>query len=158
MMYGSSQRERCFHMVDCTSPQVSWICSPQGAFCNVLCLWYSWTPSYLPSHSTCGAAFTVEHLLQCKCGGFPSMQHNEIRDITAHRLTERCHDVMTELPLQELSGETMSYRSANTEDNARVDIVVHGFWSPFQWTFLDARVLSPFASTYTYVPVCSAHR
>ena len=37
------------------------------------------------------------------------MWHNEIRDITAHLLTETCHDVMTEAPLQELSDETMSY-------------------------------------------------
>ena len=86
------------------------------------------------------------------------MQHNEIRDITAQFLTETCRDVMTEPPLQELSGETISYQSANTEDNACVDIVVHGFWSPFQWTFLDVRVLTPFAFTYTNVPVCYAHR
>ena len=60
---------------------------------------------------------------------------------------------MTEPPLQELSGETMSYRSANTEDNACVDIAVRGFWSPLQQTFLDVRVFSLFASTYTNVPV-----
>ena len=65
---------------------------------------------------------------------------------------------MTEPPLQELSGETMSYWSANTEDNACVDIAVHGFWSPFQQTFLNVRVFSLFASTYTNVPVSSAHR
>ena len=50
------------------------------------------------------------------------MQHNEICDITAHLLNETCHDVMTEPPLQELSGETISYWSVNTEDNAHVDI------------------------------------
>ena len=55
------------------------------------------------------------------------MQHNVIRDITANFLTETCHDVMTEPRLQELSGETMSYWSANTEDNACVDIAVHSF-------------------------------
>ena len=39
-MYGSSQRERCFHMVDCTSPQMSWICSPQRCLRDELCLQY----------------------------------------------------------------------------------------------------------------------
>ena len=130
MMYGSSQRDRCFHMIDCTSPQMSRICSPQRYLPDALCLRYGWTPSYLSSHCTCGVEFTVVHSLQCKCGAFPSMWHNEIRDITAHLLTETCHDVMTEPPLQELSDETMSYRSANTENNACVDIAVRGFRSP----------------------------
>ena len=42
----------------------------KGAFRDTLCLRYGWTPSYLPSHCTIGDEFTVEHLLQCKCGGF----------------------------------------------------------------------------------------
>ena len=41
----------------------------------------------------CGANFTVEHVLSCHCGGFPSIHHNEIRDITAKLLTEICNDV-----------------------------------------------------------------
>ena len=45
----------------------------KGAFRDALCLRYGWTPSYLPSHCTCGDEFTAEDSLQCKCGGFPSM-------------------------------------------------------------------------------------
>ena len=43
------------------------------------------------------------------------MRHNEVRDITA---TLFCHGVTTEPHLQPLSGESLSHRSAITEDGA----------------------------------------
>ena len=43
------------------------------------------------------------------------MRHNEVRDITATLLTEVCH----EPHLQSLLGESLSHRSAITEDGAR---------------------------------------
>ena len=106
----------------------------------------------------CGSEFTIEHSLQCKHGGFPSLRHNEIRDITAHLLTETSHDVMIEPPLQELTGEELHHRSANTEDGARADIAVHGFWNSFQRSFLDVRIFSPFAPTYAALSLPSVHR
>ena len=68
----------------------------------------------------CGTQFTVDHAMTCHLGGFPTIQHNEIRDITATLLTEVCHNVATEPPLQPLTGETLTARSANTNDNARL--------------------------------------
>ena len=53
----------------------------KGAFRDALCLKYGWIPSRLPSHCVCGNTFTVDHCFNCKCGGFPSIRHNEIRDI-----------------------------------------------------------------------------
>ena len=64
----------------------------------------------------------------CPCGGFPSIRHNELRDITAELLTEVCHSVGVEPTLQPLTGEQLSYRSANVEDGARLDVVAEGFW------------------------------
>ncbi len=58
----------------------------------------------------------------CHMGGFPTIRHNEIRDITASLLTEVCHNVATEPPLQPLTGELFSARSVNTSNNARPDI------------------------------------
>ncbi len=55
----------------------------KGAFWDALCLWNGWPPSHLPSHCVCGKQFAVEHVLSCSRGGFPSIRHNEIRDITA---------------------------------------------------------------------------
>ena len=75
-----------------------------------------------------GHPFCVEHALSCSTGGFPSIRHNEVRDITASMLSEVCHGVTREPHLQPLSGETMSHRSAITDPGARLDIAVHGFW------------------------------
>lgn len=71
----------------------------------------------------------------CHMEGFPTIRHNEIHDITASLLTEVCNNVATEPPLQPLSGESMTARSANTDDGARVDIRARGFWNTSQDAF-----------------------
>ena len=62
-------------------------------FRDALALRYGWTPSELPSHCACGKNFTVEHALSCAKGGFPTLRHNELRDLTAVLLTESCSNV-----------------------------------------------------------------
>ena len=39
-----------------------------------------------------------------------------------------CHTVGVEPILQPLTGEQLSYRSANIEDGARLDVVAERFW------------------------------
>ena len=59
----------------------------KGDFCDALCLCYGWQPCLLPSSCVCGQSFTVEHAINCPCGGFPSIRHIELRDnhsITTH--------------------------------------------------------------------------
>ena len=56
------------------------------------------------------------------------MRHNQVRDITATPLTEVCHRVTTEPHLQPLTGESLSHRSAISEDGARLDVAMYGFW------------------------------
>ena len=51
----------------------------KGAFRDESYLRYNWTLSHLPS--------------TCACGAFPSICHNEIRDVTAALLTEVCSNV-----------------------------------------------------------------
>ena len=65
----------------------------KGAFHDALALRYGWTPSDMPPTCVCGSKFSVEHALSCARGGFPSIRHNEIRNLTATLLTEVCHDV-----------------------------------------------------------------
>ena len=118
----------------------------KGAFVDALCLRYGWTPGGMPIHCDCGANFSVKHVLSCPRGGFPSIRHNEIRDITADLLTEICHDVSMEPDLQPLTGETLAYRTANILDGARLDVSMKGFWGGCQEkTFLDVRVFNPHA-------------
>ena len=88
----------------------------KAAFRDSLSLRYGWPLQNSPSHCSCGQPFSVEHALTCKTGGFPAVRHNEVRDITATLLTEVCHGVTTEPHLQPLSGESLSHRSAITED------------------------------------------
>ena len=54
-------------------------------------------------------------------------ENNHIRNTTANLLTEVCKDVCVEPQLQPLSSETFSDMTANTSDQARVDISGRGF-------------------------------
>ena len=125
-------------------------CLHKGAFVDALALRYGWAPLKTPTTCVCGANFVVEHLLSCQRGGFPSLRHslrhNEIRDLTATLLTEVCNDVKVEPDLQEITTETMTRRTANTEDGARLDIAANGFWGGrLERMFLDVRVFNPLA-------------
>ena len=118
----------------------------KGAFVDTLALRYGWVPSRTPSSCECGASFTLEHVLSCPRGGFPSIRHNEIRDTTANLLTEVCHDVQVEPNLQEVSNEVLSGWTAITTDGVRLDNAANGFWGGrYERTFLDVRVFNPYA-------------
>ena len=85
----------------------------------------------------------------CPRGGFPSICHNEVRDITANLLSEVCHSVGTEPSLQNVSEEQLTRTSANREDGARQDIVATNFWGrDWQCAFFDVRIFNPFAQSY----------
>ena len=131
----------------------------KGAFRDALCLRYGWRPSHLPSHCICGEQFTVEHALSCSRGGYPSIRHNEIRDITADLLSEVCHNVGKEPCLQTMTGEQLRHRSANREDGARLDVVAENFWGrDRQCAFFDVRVFNPFAQSYRTTPLAQCYR
>ena len=76
----------------------------------------------------------------------------EMRDITAQWLTEVCTDKEKEPQLQSLSGEIILPRTANKQDDARIDIRAKGFWSRQQDAFL---MLEFFTRTHrvTEVPI-----
>ncbi len=76
----------------------------------------------------------------CLMGGFPTIRRNEIHDITASLLTEACHNVATEPPLQPLNGETFTLHSENVEDGARLDVRARGLWNRSQDPFIDVWV------------------
>ncbi len=70
----------------------------------------------LPTNCDCGKAFSTEHALSCAKGGFPTIRHNEIRDLTADLLTEVCNDVRIEPDLQPITEETLRHATANTQE------------------------------------------
>ena len=118
----------------------------KGAFRDAIALRYGWQPSNLPSTCACGSCFSVEHALSCPKGGFPTIRHNEIRDLTANLMTEVCHDVCIEPTLQLITGEVLTGASAITDDGARLDVAARGFWGGhFERAFFDVRVFNPYA-------------
>ena len=64
------------------------------------------------------------YFLQCK-GGFPSLRHNEVPDLTAQMMSEVCNNVSVEPQLQPLSGEALRFKTANSDSNARLDIAAN---------------------------------
>ena len=115
----------------------------KGAFRDAVSLCYGWNIPYLSTHCVCGIRFTIEHAFSCPTGGFPTLGHNLIRDITADLLTEVCHSISLEPTLRTLTGEQLQHRTANMEDGACADICAQGFWGDRQQlTFFDIRVLT----------------
>ena len=120
----------------------------KAEFRDAVHLRYGWHPVRLPTSCSCGQQFTVSHALSCPLGGFPTLRHNEVRDVTA-RLAKRVgHQVAIEPHLQPLTGEQLRYRTAVGDDQARLDVVASGIWGGrFERTYIDVRVFNPFASS-----------
>ena len=131
----------------------------KGAFRDALALRYGWFPLQTPAHCDCGANFSIDHSLSCPKGGFPSIRHNEIRNLTARLLTEVCHDVRVEPHLQPLTGEAPLASTAITQDGARLDVEVSGFWGGrFERTFMDVRIFNPHVSSNRNSHLSSTYR
>ena len=88
-------------------------------------------------------------------GGFPTIRHNEIRDLTASQLTEVCPNVAIE---PHLSRETFRLASANTDDGARVDVRARGFWNACQDGFFHVRVFHPNAPSNSSRSLSAAYK
>ena len=88
-------------------------------FNDAIALRYDWPPPRTPVSCDCGSKFSLEYALSCPTGGFPSLRHNEIRDLSANLLSEVCNDACTEPCLQSLSGETLNGASSNVQAYSR---------------------------------------
>ena len=119
----------------------------KSEFRDAIAMRYNWPLQRVPENCACGQAFSVHHALICRCGGFITHRHNQVRDFTANLLREVSTNVTVEPELQPLSGEQLG-RTANSCDLARVDIRAHSFWTNGQDAFFDVRVFYPFASSY----------
>ena len=123
-------------------------CLNKQQFWDLIRLRYGWELTRTPENCECGAQFNLQHALSCMKGGFISIRHNRIRDITANLLKEVCKDVRLEPRLQPLTGEEFSQATTNTSDEARCDVSARGFWTTSQVAFFDIRVFNPTATRY----------
>ncbi|XP_064400136.1 uncharacterized protein LOC135346446 [Halichondria panicea] len=95
--------------------------------------------------------------MSCARGGFPSIRHNEIRDLTSWA-EPVCNNVCTEPELQPVSQEALRGASANRQDGARLDIAANGFWGEtFERTYFDVRVFNPLAPSNRHTQLSSAY-
>ena len=114
-----------------------------------MCLRYEWSIANLPTTCLCGSRFNVQHFMSCKKGGFISIRHINLRDLTANMLSEVCKDVEIEPKLTPSTDEVSGSRTANTTNEARLDIRARGVWERGQQAFLDLRVFDP--NTFRYL-------
>ena len=109
-------------------------------FRDALHLRYNIPLAGLPSYCPCGERFDVNHALSCKKGGFVSQRHDNLRDLLTHLLSKICKDVEAEPHLIPVTTEQMRLRTANTNDESRLDMKAKGFWQRGQTAFFDLRV------------------
>ena len=88
----------------------------------------------------------IQHPMICEKGGFIKTRHNDLRDLPANLLTKVCKDANIEL--LPVAGETFNNQTANTSNEAKVDIKPREFWVRGQQLFLDARVFDQNANRY----------
>ena len=136
---------------------VTFECCAMTPFCSLVfpftmvhsgMLWHS-DMGGLPSTSL----FIVPVVLPCQCstlfcpkGSFPTLRHNEVRDLTANLMAEVCHHVCNERHLQPVTGETLSGASTIAADGARLDVAASGFCGGrHERAFFDVRVFNPHA-------------
>ena len=116
-------------------------------FWDLIHIRYGWQLSRTPINCACGSKFDLDHALTCKKGGFISLRHNHLRNVTAKLLGEVCKDITVEPLLTKITGEDLA-KTAITGNEARLDISARGFWEAHQKAFFDIRVFNPMAKRY----------
>ena len=79
-------------------------------------------------------------------GGYPTICHIDVCDITASLLSEVCSNVTVKPSLQPLTGEQLQMRSASSDPSAHLDLPVVRV-GHFEKTFFDVLVFNPFAKS-----------
>ena len=69
-----------------------------------------------------------------------AQRHDNLRDLLTHLLSKICKPVEAEPHLLPVTNETLLHRTANTAEDARLDIKAHGFWQRGQTAFFDLRI------------------
>ena len=100
----------------------------KGEFKDALRLRYNIDLENLPTTCPCGERFDVTHALTCGKGGFVIERHDNVKNTLTSLLNKVCVDVESEPHLIPVTNETLQYKTANTKDDARLDIKAKSFW------------------------------
>ena len=91
-------------------------------------------------------------------GGFLTLRHNEVRDVTASLLKRVTNNVAIEPHLQPVIGEQFRHRSTIKENQTRLDVAASGIWSGrFERTFIDVRVFNLYAPSNWSIPLATCY-
>ena len=104
----SGDREGIISMAYSPSPPGFGLNLNKREFRDAVKLLYDWPVEDLPSTCACGEAFTVDHFMICKLGGFITQRHNELRDLDVEFLSMVCNDVEIVQVLQDISVEHLN--------------------------------------------------
>ena len=85
--------------------------------------------------------------MSCLRGGFSYQRHDQICALLTVVINEVTYKVSTEPALFPLTGKDLP-RSANSSDEARVDIAARSFRHGREKGFFDVRVFNHYASTH----------
>ena len=80
-------------------------------------------------------------------GGFVTLHHNKLKDITGALLEEVCHDAAVEPILQPVPDNNLVPSKANSNDGARLDVSAKHL-EPVQKAFFDVRVFDSNPTRY----------
>ena len=87
---------------------------------------YGWARDRLPTLCVCGARFDVPHALSCKRGGYFTLRHNEVRNITANLL----RDIYTDVKIKPMLAKVERAYSRENRNGGRESRLVRAlnFW------------------------------
>ena len=97
-------------------------------FRDALALRYNKSIPNLPSQCLCGKSFNPTHAMVCKTGDFIHAHHDNVKNLEASLLSRVCKDVAIDPSLLPVTGEEFVLRSANIEDDSRLDVKARGFY------------------------------
>ena len=86
-----------------------------------------WKIANLPTFCSCGSKFDIQHSINSKKGGFVSIRHNDLCDLTARIVSEVCKDTEIGPNILPLSEEELHGRTTNRLNEARLDIRARRF-------------------------------
>ena len=74
-------------------------------FCDSIRIRCGWDIKNMPTTCSCGAKLDYQYCMSCKKGGFITIRHNDVRDLTANILKGVLNDVEVELQLLPVTGD-----------------------------------------------------
>ena len=130
---------------------------------NNIALQYGSQPPHLPSCCNgCNEGFTVEHVLNCKKGRLIGIHHDDACDEWAHLcslafsnarvqikpLIHYRHDSSERSPRCTTTPPLPTSPNDTVGDEARGDVLVHGFWQHARGTIFDSCICDTDARSY----------